>query len=79
MIETGVRAGKNLMSDRDVDDSRLVMDVMTTLGFATGVPLGQFGKPVGYLVNVEEGDQPEADNILEFGQGLIAGPKPERK
>jgi hypothetical protein len=78
-IETSIRYGKNLASDKDVDDSRMVQDALSTIGFATGLPLGQFGKPLGYYANIEEGDQPAPENPLEAVQGVIAGPRRERK
>ncbi len=82
LIETALRTGKNIAkaaSGDEFDESRMVQDALMTLGFATGLPLGQFGKPAGYLANVREGDEPPPSNIIDFGGGLIAGPKPKGK
>jgi hypothetical protein len=53
--------------------SRTVQDLLFTLGLATKLPLAQFGKPVGYLVDVAEG-QAQADNPAQVARGLIGGP-----
>jgi len=82
LIETSLRTGKNVgkaLSGDEFDESRMVQDALMTLGFATGLPLGQFGKPAGYLANINEGDEPPPSNIIDFGGGLIAGPKPKGK
>ena len=81
MLETGIRTGSNIVKSihgKQVDESRMVQDAMMTLGFVTGLPLGQFGKPAGYIANIKEGDEPKPHNVIDFGRGIIAGPAPKR-
>jgi len=62
----------------DGDVSRAVKDGLTSLGFITGLPLGQLGKPLGYAADVAEGDT-EIDSPLDPIRGIIAGPQPADK
>jgi hypothetical protein len=57
----------------DGDGSRAVRDGLTSLGFMTGLPLGQLGKPLGYFADVAEGDQ-DIESPLDAVRGIIAGP-----
>jgi hypothetical protein len=78
--ETTLRTVKNIKkvaSGDDVDDSRLLQDVLTTVGFVTGVPLGQAAKPLSYIADVNEGDS-RPQNVFDYGRGLIGGPAPKR-
>jgi hypothetical protein len=59
----------------DKDLSRAVTDMMTTLGVATGLPLGQLGKPAGYIADVYEGDV-SIENPAQPLRGLAGGPVP---
>lgn len=54
-----------------------VRDFFNTVGFITGLPLGQLGKPASYVVAVKEG-KAKPDNIFDFGRGLIVGPPPKK-
>lgn len=81
LIETGIRGGQNIVKaarGKDVDDSRMVQDMLMTLGFVSGVPLGQFGKPAGYIANVNERDEKKPSNVFDIGRGLVAGPSPKK-
>lgn len=62
----------------DGDVSRAVKDGLTSLGFVTGLPLGQLGKPFGYAADVAEGDT-EIDSPLDPIRGIISGPPPADK
>jgi len=80
MAETLARTPKTIyeaVAD-DGDISRAVKDTLTSLGFMTGLPLGQFGKPLGYAADVIEGDT-EIDSPLDPIRGIIAGPPPADK
>lgn len=75
--ETVARAPKSVykaIAD-DGDVSRAVQDTLTSIGFLTGLPLGQFGKPLGYAADVAEGDA-EVNSIFDPLQGIVAGPPP---
>lgn len=80
MAETLARTPKSIyeaVAD-DGDVSRAVQNTLTSLGFVTGLPLGQFGKPLGYAADVMEGDT-EIDSPLDPLRGIIAGPPPADK
>lgn len=80
LMETAVRAGKNIAraaDGNDVRDSRMIQDTMMTLGFATGVPLGQFSKPVAYVADVNEG-KTRPKHPLDYIKGIVAGPPPKK-
>lgn len=78
MGETAVRfLDQTLFDDGYNDESRMVRDALTTFGFMTGLPLGQIGKPAGYLADIHEGDS-DPDNIIDFARGVVAGPPPQR-
>lgn len=77
LLGTGVRyLGKMLNDENDYhDDSQMIRDMLTTIGLVTGFPLGQLGKPLGYIADVNEGDT-QPDGIIDYARGLIAGPPP---
>lgn len=76
-VETTLRfVSKSAQGDYQ-DDSQMVRDGLTAIGFMTGLPLGQLGKPLGYIANVNEGDEP-ADSAVDVGRGLVGGPSPNR-
>lgn len=76
MTETAVRFfDENLFGDGYDDDSRMVRDALSTFGFMTGLPLGQLGKPLGYIADVNEGDT-EPANAADYARGLVVGPPP---
>lgn len=53
-------------------------DVLTTLGMITRLPLGQLGKPVGYLADVAQG-KTEPEGAMDMARGLISGKDVNRK
>ncbi len=58
--------------------SRASKDFLTGLGMITRIPLGQLGKPVGYLLDVEQGKaQPESG--MDYARGLVSGRDVNRK
>lgn len=78
-MDTTVRTSGSLIraaQGEDVDDSRLIRDFMSTLGFLSGYPLGQFGKPVSYVTDIAEGDS-RPESVVEFSRGLLGGPTPK--
>lgn len=80
MTETIIRTPKSIYDavTGDGDASRAVQNTLTSVGFATGLPLGQLGKPIGYGVDVMEGDT-DPENIGDVARGIIAGPPPADK
>jgi hypothetical protein len=61
-----------LSEDKDVNMQRVVRDVLTTVGLATGLPLGALARPIGYAVGEAEG-RFESANELDYVRGLITG------
>ncbi len=59
------------------DNSRMVRDAFTNIGFVTGLPLGQLGKPAAFIADVQEGDA-RPKNVSEFTRGVLGGPAPTR-
>lgn len=49
-----------------------VKDAFTAVGAITNLPVGFLGKPVGYLIDVDEG-KANPKNELDFARGLISG------
>lgn len=59
------------------DKSKTVKDVFTMLGMATGLPFGPLGRPIGYALDVEEGDVTPVDTT-DAVRGAITGTATER-
>lgn len=80
MAETLARTPKSIYQavTDDGDVSRAIQNTLTSLGFVTGLPLGQLGKPLGYAADVAEGDT-EIDSPLDPLRGIVAGPPPADK
>ena len=80
MAETLTRTPKSIYQavTDDGDVSRAIQNTLTSLGFVTGLPLGQLGKPLGYAADVAEGDT-EIDSPLDPLRGIVAGPPPADK
>lgn len=64
-------AGK-LTDDKGVKSD--VRDAMTALGILTGLPIRPLSKPIGYLIDVEEG-KARPKGALDFTRGLVTGKK----
>lgn len=53
-------------------------DMLTMLGLLTRLPLGQLGKPVGFLMDVEQG-RATPENAGDWARGLLSGKDVNRK
>lgn len=53
-------------------------DMLTTLGIISGLPLGQLGKPVGYLADVAQG-KAKPERPMDVVRGVISGKDVNRK
>lgn len=75
-LETFGRLGGYLAAaadpDKEVNLRRATKDTLNAISYATGIPLGQFGKPLGYAVGVgtREFTAQDASDIV---RGLISG------
>ena len=58
--------------DKELNTKGAIRDALTTIGLATGLPLGALGRPAGYLAEVLEG-KTEPANAADFIRGLISG------
>jgi hypothetical protein len=74
-VERLITGGANVYKYATSDDgsaSRAVKDALSILGTALGLPLGQLGKPLGYVADVATGDQ-EGDSLGDWARGLLSG------
>jgi hypothetical protein len=58
--------------------SRAVKDALYILGTVFGLPLGQLGKPAGYIADVLEGEQ-EGEDLGDWARGLLSGREAPRQ
>jgi len=78
MAETAIRFASKVSQGKYNDDSQAVRDGLNALGFITGLPLGQLGKPLGYIADVKEGES-KADTPAQVVRGLIGGTTPAKR
>lgn len=74
MIESAVGAPKSVykaLAD-DGNKKRAVRDTLSAIGLLTGLPVTPLGKPVGYLIDVSEGDA-EPSGPIDFMRGVVTG------
>lgn len=73
-IERTVRAPNSVYDAIANDGSRrkAAQDLLTALGMLFGLPLAAAGRPVGYLLDVEDGEA-EPEGVIDFTRGLITG------
>lgn len=76
-VERTISFVADQFSDREVDKSNQVRNALNTIGFVTGLPLGQLGKPAGFIANVQEGDE-EVKGPGDVVRGVLGGPAPKR-
>ena len=73
-LESTARAPMSLYKAIADDGSwkKGVKDTLTALGMITGLPLGQMGKPLGYVSEVAQGNiSPESPS--DVVRGLVSG------
>jgi hypothetical protein len=73
-IEATVRTPADLykLAQGEGDASRTAKDVLTMMTLFTGLPFTSLGRPVGYALDVAEGDiTPTSD--LDYARGLLTG------
>jgi len=73
-LETSVRAPVSVYEAivEDGSKKKAVKDMLTVLGLVTGVPVAPLGKPLGYMIDVSEGDA-NPTGPIDFTRGLITG------
>lgn len=79
-IESAVRAPYSVYKALADDGSwkRGSKDLLTLLGLLTNVPLGQIGKPVGYIIDVEQG-RATPESTGDYMRGLLSGKDVNKK
>lgn len=70
MIES-MKGIKGLMTKEELR-GRDIRDTLNFFGTMTGLPLGPVGRPLGFIIDVEQGKQ-SAETPLELTQGLLTG------
>ena len=66
-----MKALKNLWEDGELTKKN-IKDLLTAIGMATGLPVGTAGKPIGYILDVEEG-RADPSGPIDYTRGLITG------
>ena len=79
MLETVASTPADIVDFAQGKDNgkRVVKDIFTIVGIATGLPMGLAARPVGYLMDVEEGKTKPA-NAADFARGLVSGTGPRQ-
>ena len=70
MLES-VKGVTGLMT-KDELKSKDVRDTLSFFGTMTGVPLGAAGRPIGFMIDLEQGKQ-AAENPTDLARGLVTG------
>jgi len=77
VIESAVvgtaQTGKALFDDeKDISKKKATKDFLSTIGVFTGLPVMPLGKPIGYIIDVEEG-RANPSGPVDYTRGLITG------
>lgn len=77
VIESAVvgtaQTGKALFDDeKDISKKKATKDFLSTIGVFTGLPVMPLGKPIGYIIDVEEG-RANPSGPVDYSRGLITG------
>ncbi len=74
LLESAARSPHSLYKAMLEDGSkkRAVKDFLSILGLATGLPVTPIGRPLGYLIDVNEG-MANPEGVADFTRGLITG------
>lgn len=60
------------LTKTEVNEKKVAKDVLMLMGVATNLPLAPLGKPLGYLIDVEQG-KARPSGPIDFTRGLISG------
>jgi hypothetical protein len=74
MLESAVGAPQSIYKaiTEDGNKKKAVKDSLMLLGMLSGLPLAAVGRPVGYAIDVTEGDK-EPQNMIDYTRGLLTG------
>lgn len=62
----------------DLNEKKVVKDVLTFIGLTTGLPAGALGRPLGYLADVHQG-KAHPENAMDVARGLVSGQDVNRR
>lgn len=65
-----------LATDEEARMKRPIQDTLTLIGMATGLPVAPLSRPIGYAVEMEQGNV-EPANAADLARGLISGRSPQ--
>lgn len=76
-LESSVRAPYSVYKaiSENGSNKMAVKDTLTLIGMTLGVPAGAAARPIGYLLDVEEG-KANPENAIDFTRGLVTGKTP---
>lgn len=60
------------LSKTDINEKKIVKDSLMLAGVLSNLPLAPVGKPLGYLIDVDQG-KARPTGPIDFGRGLITG------
>jgi hypothetical protein len=74
IVESAVRTPSSVYKAimEEGDQSRAAKDLLNALTLATGIPFSAASRPVGYALDVAEGDVEPVDE-LDYARGLVTG------
>ena len=67
-----VKNAKRVLSGEDLNKKVAARDTLSAIGLLTGFPVLPLSRPIGYVVDVNEGDA-EPTGPIDFTRGLITG------
>lgn len=65
-----------LATDEEANMKRPIQDLLTLTGMATGLPVAPLSRPIGYAVEMEQGNV-EPKNAADMARGFISGKAPQ--
>jgi hypothetical protein len=74
IVESAVRTPSSVYKAimEEGDQSRAAKDLLNTMTLLTGIPFSAASRPIGYALDVEEGDVDPVDE-LDYARGLVTG------
>jgi len=74
LVNKGVRTPRDVWNAavEGASKGRAVRNTLDLIAISTRVPIGFLGRPIGFLLDVQEG-RAEPEGILDYTRGLITG------
>ena len=74
LVTGTAKTAKQLWEEEEVNKKRAIRDSFTLFSLFTGVPITPLSKPIGYLIDVSEGEA-NPTGPIDFTRGLVTGRK----